>query len=149
MSNNIALIFDFNRTIYNPDADMLTDGALSLLETLRSKEVPLFLIAKGGEERKALINKLQLEDFFEHMIVQEEKAQESFEICRALLPEAHMFAVGDRIREEITYANACGITTIWFKNGKFSSEEPEHPHEKPKHTIHTLNELLGILFPTE
>ena len=49
----ISIIFDFNRTIFNPVDDNLTEGALDLLNSLNIiPNISLFLVAKNKPKRE-------------------------------------------------------------------------------------------------
>lgn len=48
---NQLIIFDFNRTLYDPDANQLIDGAQSLLDTARDKGYTLILLAMAAPSR--------------------------------------------------------------------------------------------------
>lgn len=142
------MIFDYNRTIYNPDKDQLTDGAQDVLELLREKGVTMFLIAKGNAERRKRIESLGLPQFFQRIIVNPNKSPDDYRSCKEeCLPDTEVFAVGDRVQEEIRHAIACGIKTIWFRNGKFSNEFPSNVTEQPLHTVVSLREILDIILP--
>ncbi|MBU0766463.1 HAD hydrolase-like protein [Patescibacteria group bacterium] len=140
-----AIIFDFNRTIYDPESGSLHNGSLECLKSLSEKHT-LFLVAKGGEDRKQLIQSLDIEEFFRAISVQEEKNIEQFQECEKMLDaDTNWFVVGDRTRKEIKYGNLCGMTTIWFKNGKFAEEAPQNQDEDPNFTIAQLFEIADII----
>lgn len=141
-----AVIFDYNRTIYNPDTDQLMDGAKQVLDQLQKNGVTLFLIAKGDDERKKRIETLGLIPYFKGIIVNQKKSAEDYQDCLSSCEKGTtFFAVGDRIKEEIRHANSCGITTIWFRNGKFANEEPERTEEQPRHTVRSLAEIPDLI----
>ncbi|MDB4978160.1 MAG: hypothetical protein JWM56_346 [Candidatus Peribacteria bacterium] len=141
-----AVIFDYNSTIYKPDSDELTEGALDLLHLLKQKDITLFLVAKGDEKRRARIQELGLEPYFKKIIVNQQKSGNDYGSCKNEVPAGtEFFAVGDRIKEEITYANEQGMITIWFKSGKFSTEEPENEAETPAFIITHLSEAADII----
>ena len=45
-----GVIFDFNRTLYDPDSRQLAEGALQLLGRLRSRGYAMCLISKKSAE---------------------------------------------------------------------------------------------------
>lgn len=141
-----AVIFDYNRTVFNPDTEQLMPGALEALTALQQENIPLFLVAKGTDERKKQIETLGLLPFFKKVIVNENKSADDFRSCMQECPsETQFFAVGDRVKEEIRHANSCGITTIWFRNGKFATEEPEDDSQKPQFIVSSLAEAIEII----
>ncbi len=121
-------------------------GAKAILEALERKGVTLFLVAKGDDERRKQINQLGLMSFFKKIIVNQSKSADDYRSCIALCPEGtKFFAVGDRVKEEIRHANECGMTTIWFRNGKFAAEEPSADAERPTHIISSLGEAEMLI----
>ena len=54
--------------------------------------------------------------------------------------------VGDRVKEEIKYANQLGLKTVWLRKGKFAGELPDSTEEKPDITITDLRELKKETF---
>lgn len=140
-----AIIFDFNRTIYDPESKSLRIGALECLKSLSENHI-LFLVVKGGEERQEMIKSLDIEHFFKSISIQEEKTVEQFKGFQKMLDaNTAWFVVGDRTRKEIKYGNICNMTTIWLKDGKFANEEPENEDEKPNFTISKLSEIENIV----
>ena len=104
------------------------------------------MVCKGGEDRRKQIEGLNISHFFEHIVINETKSSEDFQKCKDMCEsDTKFFAVGDRVKEEIRHANDCGMTTIWFKNGKFASEEPAQDSEMPKYTVGTLQEAAEII----
>ncbi|MEK6901765.1 MAG: HAD hydrolase-like protein [Nanoarchaeota archaeon] len=143
-----SVIFDFNRTLFDPDKKALVEGALLLLQALQQQEYKLCLISrKTVEERQEDISRLGLDKFFMHIIVAEEKTQEHFSDClnAMKLQGREVAVVGDRVRSEIYFGNVLGMRTIWFKVGKFAVEEPQKKEEEPNYVITDLGEVLGCL----
>ena len=141
----IAIIFDFNRTIYDPDSKGFCKGALECLQHLSGKHA-LYLVVKGGDERKELIESLRIKQYFKSVSVQPEKSVEQFIACKEdCPPDTTWYVVGDRVKKEIRYGNECGMKTIWYKSGKFAEEEPSEEIEKPDVTISDLSELKEII----
>lgn len=136
-----TIIFDFNRTLYDPDRDALFPETLALLAHAKSLGYRLYLISKAGEGRDARIQDLELHTLFHEVHLVQEKNLELFQ----KLAVGPTLVVGDRIRREITLGNQCGATTIWFRSGKFSTELPTTPIEEPTHAITALAELYRWL----
>ncbi len=142
----LAVIFDYNRTVFDPDSGGLVTGASALLKELTRRGVTLFLVAKGGDERRAQITALGLEPLFKKIIVNESKSSEDYLSCKNLCtPGTVFYAVGDRVKEEIRHANSCGMTTIWFRSGKFATEEPADASERPAHTVTSLDDVAALI----
>jgi FMN phosphatase YigB (HAD superfamily) len=140
-----AIIFDFNRTLYDPDTGELMNGALDVLRILKQDGYKMFLIGKGTEERTTLIHDLGLEDYFDKIIVKDEKDLNDFFDLKKNHPDHEFYSIGDRIKKEIKYSNKAGCKTVWFKKGKFADEEPAEADEEPWKIITDLNGLLSVV----
>jgi len=143
-----AVIFDYNRTIHDPDSGALTSGAKELLDGLKNAGCKLFLVSrsKNEQKRRQKINQLGISAYFEDIQVVPEKTPEVFLSFKDFCPpETQFFVVGDRIKREMRQGNALGMTTIWFRNGKFKDELPEEKVEEPDFTIAELTEALEII----
>lgn len=141
-----TIIFDWKRTLYNPDDKTLIPGTRELLEVLQIKNIPLILIGKGSNEMYDEVERLGIKDFFTqiifregpkdpnifHQFIQEDKPKETI-------------VIGDRVRSELALGNSLGATTIWIKQGKFAIEEPENEAQIPTHTVTSLSQVTGLL----
>lgn len=136
-----AVIFDFNRTLYDPETGSFIKGAIASLDALKKDGMLLFLIGKGSNERANLINELGLHRYFDEIIVKEEKDLADFQYLKKKYSGADFYVFGDRVKKEIRFGNECGFKTIWFKNGKFAGELPASEDEKPWKTISDFSEL--------
>ncbi len=149
MSMIKGVIFDFNRTLYDPDSKQLVEGALRLLGRLRSDGIEACLISKkSAEGRESQIKALGLGSYFKRILVIEGGKQEAhFQEClEAMSLQAHEVAVvGDRIREEISLGNRMGMLTIWYKAGKFAAEASESRDQEPTYTVTGLDDVFGCL----
>jgi FMN phosphatase YigB (HAD superfamily) len=143
--NAPIIIFDFNRTLYDPESKRLIDGARESLRLLRQQGYALYLVSRGSEERYRLIGKLGLLGFFDGISVTEQKNLEAFEAISLANPIASLYVVGDRPSQEIRFGNQIGATTIRFQQGKFASERAQSNEERADHTIRNLSELLTLL----
>ena len=141
-----TIIFDFYRTIYDPEFGCFNQGALEILENLR-KSCRLFLISTGREERKRLIDGLNLKKFFVRiLVVGEEKQKEDFLYC---LKEGkcrckETVVVGDSLGSEIIIGKSLGMFTIRLLKGKFSKEKAVQGN-KPDYEIKSLLELPSLI----
>lgn len=140
------IIFDFNRTIYDPETRDFLPKAPLVLQTLRKQGFTLFLICKAKRSREGIINTLGIRRYFKKIRIVQEKHREHF--AEFLSPETDLggsFVVGDCIKEEITLGNELGLRTIWLRRGKFAGELPEHPGEQPTHAVPQLEDILQII----
>jgi len=140
------IIFDFNQTIYNPNDQTLIKDASLVLKSLVKLGFDLYLISRGDETRKKLIDKLQIKNYFLRIIISKEKSKQDFQrLIDREVALGSSFIVGDRIKQEILFGNALGLQTVWFKNGKFKNELPTNRKEQPNYIIYRLIEILRIV----
>ncbi|MBI5457227.1 HAD hydrolase-like protein [Candidatus Kaiserbacteria bacterium] len=144
---DIAVIFDFNRTIYDPETGGMLSGARAVLDTLRARAVPLYLVSKADESRPQLLEELGVKDFFtESFFVERKDPTLFFEILRrADVHPKQMYVVGDHLHKEIRCGNQCGMRTIWLKRGKFADLEPAIEADHPWKTVGEMDEVLGLI----
>src|SRR3989344_4974661 len=137
------IIFDFNRTIYDPDNNCLISGAKFVLRTLLRRGFSLYLISRAEKSRKQLIKNLGIGKYFSRIIIAKEKSRRDFERITAPMAvcRSSSFVVGDRVRKEICIGNLLGLQTIWLKSGKFADEKPREKNEKPAHIVSFLREI--------
>ena len=147
-----GILFDFNKTLYDPELDAIIDDADMILQKLKNDGYQLCLISKLSQKsydsRAEQISQLGLDRYFiDIQIIEGNKTEEHFQRCVRImsLNPSEIAVVGDRIREEITLGNRLGMRTIWYKNGKFSEESPQSHDEKPQHTITSLKEIYKHL----
>lgn len=138
----MKIIFDYNRTLYNPETASLYRGVVSLLKNL-SQENELFLISKKEEGRAARLQELGIAQYFQKITFVENKTTATFLALTGTT--SNVLVVGDRIRGEIQLGNQLGFTTVWLKRGKFATELPEKPEEKPDYTITRITALASII----
>jgi len=145
--NDIAVIFDFNRTIYDPETQSTVPGATELLDTLRDRHVPLYLISKADESRPQLLEELGLSRHFAETFFVERKDPVLFlEIARrANVHPKETYVIGDYLHKEIRCGNQCGMRTIWLKRGKFADLEPESEADRPWQTVGEMNDVLQYI----
>ncbi len=139
-----AIVFDFNRTLHDPDADALYDGVLEMLDVLRA-ERRLFLLSKKEKGREGRLRELGIAGHFEDVLFVERKTSELLAemLAKGNLNPTQVVVVGDRARGELHVANSLGSETVWFRQGKFAHETPDS--YEPTHTVRTLSELHGLL----
>jgi len=140
------IIFDFNRTLYNPEVDRLIPEAKRVLKTLQRRGVRLFLVSRQEPLRTNRIQALGLVPYFQNIYLTSQKSRKLF---RRIANESEtapteIAVVGDRVSDEIRLANLEGMISIHFKRGLFAEELPATALEEPLYTITTLRELLQI-----
>ena len=141
-----VIVFDFCRTLYNPETESLVPHAKFVLTSLRKRGFILCLVTRARARRSNLIHKFGLRKFFRHVVVSPEKREADFEriFYNHELSRPNSFVVGDRVKQEIFYGNRLGLQTIWLRHGKFANELPEDAREEPTYIIGELKQLLRL-----
>ena len=138
------IIFDFMRTLYDPETGKLISGAKALLEMLHKRCIPLYLVSYKEGHRTTLMDELGIRKYFTAIELVEDKRQ-AMESIKIDHERERIWVVGDRVRGEIMEGNRIGAVTVWFKQGHFAGEEPMVPEEKPDFTITELTQALDLL----
>lgn len=141
-----SIVFDWKRTLYDPDDKRLIDGAKELLQLLKQHNIPMILIGKGGSDMYDEVERLGIKNFFKDILFQE--GQKEISIFNPYISKTNSkstFFIGDRIRSELEIGNSLQATTIWVKQGKFAAEEPLNDLQKPSYILHSLPELEKFL----
>ena len=140
------IIFDWKRTLYNPDDKELISGAVEILEFLQHKNIPLILIGKGNVEMHAEVKRLGVEKYFSAIVFQEGAKEDSlFKPYVSKDNPSTTLVIGDRAKSELAVGKSLGATTMWVRQGKFSMEEPENENQRPDYVIGTLKEAKELL----
>lgn len=140
------IIFDWKRTLYNPDEKILIPGAIELLNFVKDKNVPMVLIGKGGEDMESELERLEMKNYFSEVFFQEgDKDIELFKKYVDVNNPKSTVIIGDRVRSELQIGNILGATTIWVRQGKFADEEPEDESQKPDFVVGGLDEVKEVL----
>lgn len=136
------IIFDFNRTLFNPETGSLYPGALPLLRALATRHT-LFLMSKRESGREHLLEELGIESCFKKALFVEQKTKE--DLSSLVDGAKNTLVVGDRIKREITLGNQLGFFTVWVKQGRFADEMPTADNEEPDYTIQNIQDLDKII----
>lgn len=140
-----TIIFDWKRTLYDPDTQSLMTGAIDLLSYLQKKKLSLVLIGKGGEEMYQEVDRLKVKEYFSQVVFKEGVKDPSlYQEFMTTDPQETVF-IGDRVRSELSVGNKLKAVTIWLKLGKFAEEGPENESQKPTYTVTTLSEVKNLL----
>lgn len=140
-----TIIFDWKRTLYDPDTKSLMDGVLELLEFVKSKDISMILLGKGGDDMYEEVDKLKVRKYFKDIVfAQGDKDINVFKTFVTTNPQETVF-VGDRVRSELEIGNNLGAITIWVKQGKFATEDPENEYQEPIFTVKTLKDVQELL----
>lgn len=138
-------IFDWKRTLYDPERLTLIDGTISILKFLKSNKIKLVLIGKGGDDMIREVKRLKLMSFFSHIIfVGDKKTTSAFKPFITKDPRDTLI-VGDRVRAEIELGISLGTKTAWIQQGTFANELPKSKKQKPTYVFPSLKNLLIFL----
>lgn len=140
------IIFDWKRTLYDPDTKKLIEGAIDLLELIKARNIPMVLVGKGGEDMNNEVNRLRLREYFSEIVFAEGEKDPNIFAKYLTRPPKNTLFIGDRVRSELEIGKRLGATTIWVKQGKFANEEPESSDQQPDYTVASLAECLNVIF---
>lgn len=142
-----VIIFDFNRTIYDPEAKRLLPNAKQVLRTLRKRGFELYLVSMVETSRNDLIQSLGIKSYFARIMMVQEKRKEDFQdiLFKKNIDYTSSFVIGDRVKGEIAIGNMLGLKTIWLKQGKFAKELPQEVYEHPTNVVLKLKDILEIV----
>lgn len=141
-----GIIFDFNRTLYDPTVSALYSGVISMLEDLYTT-TPLILFSKKGWDRTTLLKELGIVDYFAGTYFVDTKTTDKLQdILKAHSLEAKdTVIVGDMLTEEICAGHDLGMTTVWFQQSALGLVgESDRPYA-PDHTISSIHEMRELL----
>lgn len=136
-----TIIFDWKRTLFNPDSSIPMDDAKNLLEAIKKLEHKMILIGKEkeGEDMNGALDNAGFRDYFDEVHFVPKKTKDMF----MAYDGGDVIAVGDRQLSELEIANQCGYTTVWFRNGKFKDEESKD--YTPTHIVDNLMQVVSVI----
>jgi FMN phosphatase YigB (HAD superfamily) len=149
MSHIKAIIFDWGRTLHDPDADGLFAGTSEVILGLSQKyKLALVSLAKSQseDERRKTITESGIAEYFEIILIGEENKEDMYEevIQKLALSPREVAVVDDRVVRGISWGNKCGAVTIWFQYGKFADELPTEETGTPTTIISDIRELQSF-----
>jgi FMN phosphatase YigB (HAD superfamily) len=136
------IIFDYNRTLFNPDSNALYDGVVELLRNL-SVQNRLFLVSKNEPGRRQHISELGIASYFARIAFVEQKSCQLF--TDLVGDSTDVVVVGDRVKDEIGIGGALGFVTIWVQQGKFADEVPSSAAEQPTFITTSVTGVQNII----
>lgn len=139
------IIFDWKRTLYDPESHTLCEGAQELLAYLELQKIEMVLIGKGQPETVQDVIRLGIARYFSKIFfVGTTKSKELFSPFISE-PSNDTYVLGDRVRSEIEIGNELGATTVWIKSGTYAVELPESDLQKPAFIFSSLHDFLRYL----
>ena len=140
-----SIIFDWKRTLYNPDTSTLIDGAVQILNYFSRHNIPMFLIGKGQQEMYDETHKLDVAKYFQDILfIEGSKDPNDFMKYMNLSYPERTIVIGDRINSELAVGKKVGAKTIWIKQGKFADEVPADSSQEPDFIVDSLRAILEL-----
>ncbi|MDO8561857.1 MAG: HAD family hydrolase [bacterium] len=150
MEDRQVVIFDWGRTLHDPETDALFRGVPELIAEL-SRRYTLALVSLArrlpANERRRVIEESGIAHFFKLVFVTEEDKNEMYEkvLSELNVEPAKAIVVDDRTIRGVAWGNRRGATTIWLRQGKFAAESPNEETGEPSHIIANITELRDLL----
>ena len=144
---------------YNPrnvEAITLFPDVPPTLATLVQRRYRLALVTSGNPDRqREKVRLLGLYDYFSEadntLILHDDrksgdKTPSLIQATKTIsLSHAQILCVGDKLTDEITTANALGMTTVHMRHGRQKNRKPETSAEQPDIEIDRISQLLPLL----
>jgi len=138
-----TVIFDFNRTLYDPDTGALVPGVRELLDTLASNDYQLHLVSRFELGRTVALEELGIADAFKTTSFVSDKTETIGRLVANASGDSYV--VGDYLYDEIRAGNRAGARTVWFKQGRFADLVPETSEDQPWRTVRDMSEVRTAL----
>lgn len=140
------VIFDFNRTLFDPDKNSLVPKTIEVLEMLKERGFKLYLVSRAGVFRKRLIESLEIKDYFARVVTRKEKRFKDFKVIAGQknLDVRESFVVGDQLKNEILFGNRLGFKTIWINIEKINVQSLSK-EERPTIIVKSLEQVVLVI----
>jgi len=145
-----AIIFDWGRTLYDPERSRLFPETKSVLANL-SKKYKLAIVSLVSEgtvtDRSKLLKAQGVDRYLSSVMFSPLQKNTSYvgTLRKLKVRPREVAIVDDRVVRGIRWGNRYGCITVWLRRGKFKDELPTNDVDSPMFTIMNLNELLAIL----
>ncbi len=142
-----AIIFDFNRTLFDPTTYALYHGVVPMLEELSATK-RLFLYSRKSWNRTDLLKSLSIDEYFKAAHFVEQKTVENLQeiLTEHSIDPNRAAIVGDMISDELCVGQELGLTTVWVAHPMTESEMlAATPSCSPDHTVRSINDLRDLL----
>lgn len=141
-----SVIFDWKRTLYDPETRSLIEGATEVLDYLHMKNITMYLIGKGDVDMHGEVERLNVKPYFEDIVFLEgDKQPDHYRLYISRTDPDRTLIIGDKLDSEIEVGNLLGATTIQVRQGKFAGHRPKSANQKPDMVVNNLSELLPLL----
>lgn len=142
-----TIIFDWKRTLYNPENHELINGTKEVLQQLGMLGINLYIVGKDQEgDMSNEVVRLSISSLFKGIhFTRDSKTSNDFDKYISTNKPESIVVVGDRVRSEIEVANKLGLNTVWIRQGKFADEIPLNMEQEPDYIISNLQEFIPLL----
>jgi FMN phosphatase YigB (HAD superfamily) len=144
-----AIIFDWGRTLHDPQVDALFPGVLQLIKRLSETYILVLVslaVTQTTEERRKTIAESGVADYFKVILVNTEHKDEMYdEVIKDLgLSSDEVALVDDQVIRGVAWGNRHDALTVWLKKGKFSEKLPNEETGEPNYIISDIRDLEKI-----
>lgn len=149
-----AAIFDFGRTIYDPETKDLFSNSKTTLYNLRDRKLKLGLVTVALTDdlqlRKSELDTLGLTEIFDivDIVGRNTEGKDFMNVIKYLNLTNKSYkclVVGDNLKREITSGNKMGAYTVWTKQRLSADWFPQNKIQIPKTTIYKIEELIPLV----
>jgi FMN phosphatase YigB (HAD superfamily) len=142
----MKIIFDYNRTLFNPDSNAMYPGVFRVLETLAQKhELILITCNKPGRKNSSEIQ--EVAPYFQEVIFVERKTTTIFkkvaEPTEVSTNSPEVIVIGDRLQDEIRIGSKLNYITILVRHT--SSDEDKEFFLQPTHTAKSMDHIEELI----
>ncbi len=137
----MKIIFDYNRTLFNPDSGMLFPNVFRVLKVLAPKH-ELFLVTLDKPERKTSTAIEELRPFFNQIFFVERKTATLFaQIVNGSEQPERAIVIGDRLEDEIAIGQQLGLVTVHV----CQQSRPKFSKITPTHTVSEIKKVIELI----
>ncbi|HEV8601287.1 MAG TPA: hypothetical protein VGQ87_01675 [Patescibacteria group bacterium] len=145
-----AILFDWDRTLYDKDNKQLFPETVEVLEYCLKKYKTLTIVslAIDGDINGRVndIEKFGLNKYFKEVLfdVFDKDLLYSTVLKKLSLKPEEVLVIDDRIKR-LSWPIRHGCWTIWLKKGNFSDEMPDASTGLPNYKVESLGEIMKII----
>lgn len=149
-----TIIFDFGRTLFNPDTGTLFPDTIETLEKLEQKGIKMGLlsvaITEDTTQRLDELEDLGLIRFFQSVdiVPRNTQGKDFTNVLKGLDVDGDFskcMVVGDNLKREIESGNKIGAYTVWTKQNLSDDWRPQNEMQIPKETISDIKEIIALV----
>lgn len=144
---NTGIVFDFNRTLFDPTVYGLYHGVSPMLDELSARK-RLFLYSRKSWDRSDLLKSLGIDTYFEDVLFVEQKTAKNLGefLAKNGISAAGSIVVGDMLSDELCVGSELGLTTVWMSQPLTEAQIlGGTPPCVPDHVVHSIEELRELL----